>query len=692
MKIFTQFLLTTVLLFVFICSARAEIPSPVDFKYILKAKNLDPAVQSRLREFLSEAEELLPLSIKKAIHRPIRIHFVPLDESSEILVPCGPEVESRQKQHNSFRHIYGATRWSWFKPKKYVKNIDLHQAFIPVILQGRQEAKRYTCGHQDLYRLALATLIHETAHLYDFSEEWSPKELEELNRCERETVSFEMMSPYCDQLFDRRGMVSDTLSYQKLMGWKESFSGVASKNKLTLRSPDPYEFADVSENFAVNLEYFLLDPEYACRRPAAYRYFSSRLRVEPYPDRACQPNRDVRLAGAGFIGSIDPTRVYQIHYLFASRGQAMISQWGHAMLRVIVCAPERMTVDEQCLKDTEHHIVVSFRANVNDLMINAVRGIFGGYPSQLFLYSLNEIVDEYTRGEMRELISIPLKLTDEQQLQLMNRIAELYWSYHGKYYLISNNCATETADLIRAVLSEGHPLQYQNILTPLGLFRKVIQDGLADSTVLKDQSQAKKLGYFFPSNRESLENAFGLLVQKRIREYLDLDDYLDQSDAIARRQLYQRIQLPPPGKDRRLTAAFFLLESQVRRILNKVIDNRTVALMLNSNRNEDKKLSPEVADLMERYRSPRYQMNPWFLVQPGTTYGVALKSEVLSIEEMIARQKEFFDLVQRVRALVSDRSKGDSHGNLDGSLKEEYDELNRVKDNILFFSKELRFE
>lgn len=640
--IFVRTLFAPLFFFLVLCpSLFAETRSSSDFHYVLKAKNLELTAQIRIKQFLDEAADRLPLKFKMAIARPIRIRFLPLDQEQAIHVPCESE--------KAFRQIYGAVRWPALKGRKFARTIDLHQAFIPVILQGREASKAYSCGHHHLYDLALATLIHETAHLYDFSVP--------------------------------QGLVSGRRTYRQLMGWKNSMTGAYPKNQFTLRSPDPYEFSSISENFAVNIEYFLLDSEYACRRPAAYRYLSRQLEFEPFRDRVCQQNTEVVLSGARFIGSLDALRVYQVHYLFAAKGQQMMSRWGHAMLRLVVCAPGRATVDEQCLKDTEHHLVVSFRANISDLMIDTLRGVFGGYPSQLFLYSLNEIIDEYTRKEMRDVISLPLKLTEEEKTQLVKRVAELFWEYSGDYYFISNNCATETADLLKAVLRDSHPLQNTAIFTPKGLFRNLIQLGLADAQVLTDRIEAKKLGFYFPSNRESLLSSFEYLRQNGLKNYTQLDDYLDQSDAAVRRKIYSQLQLPKPGKDRRLAAAFFLLESQVRRTLTKWIDDETVALILGlEDQSQKNKLPSEVIALLKRYQSPRFQMNPWFLVQTQSSYGVALNSEVVPVTEIATRQKEFFELVQEVQLLVKDQ------------LKSENEELTAVKDNTLFFSGELRFE
>src|SRR3546814_8886738 len=61
-----------------------------------------------------------------------------------------------------------------------------------------------------------------------------------------------------------------------LAGWQIGplrFGLRLSRNAFTDRSPDPYELDSPAEFVAVNLEYFVLDPAYACRRPALHRYF-----------------------------------------------------------------------------------------------------------------------------------------------------------------------------------------------------------------------------------------------------------------------------------------------------------------------------------------------------------------------------------------------------------------------------------
>src|SRR6185312_15228956 len=106
-------------------------------------------------------------------------------------------------------------------------------------------------------------------------------------------------------------------------------------------------FASLEESFAVNMEYFLLDPEFACRRPSEFEYLRDYFGFDPYPSRSCKLNTKLRLSAAsaddpsGGQIDLDPSRIYQVHFLLAGAGQAFDSAFGHAMFRLIVCAPTR---------------------------------------------------------------------------------------------------------------------------------------------------------------------------------------------------------------------------------------------------------------------------------------------------------------------------------------------------------------
>src|SRR5690606_3534893 len=80
-----------------------------------------------------------------------------------------------------------------------------------------------------------------------------------------------------------------------------------------------------------------------------------------------------------------------------------------------------------CRLDLEHHLVLSFRAFVDDLQVSNWRGLTGGYPSRLFVLPLAQVVDEYTRIELRGLRSVPLRLGPDQVARLLERAARVHW-------------------------------------------------------------------------------------------------------------------------------------------------------------------------------------------------------------------------------------------------------------------------
>ena len=144
---------------------------------------------------------------------------------------------------------------------------------------------------------------------------------------------------------------------------------------------------------------------------------------------------------------LDPDRVYAVEYLLAEGNERPMSRWGHSMLRLVICAPGRARGPD-CRLDLQYHQVLSFRAFVDDVQISSWRGLTGSYPSRLFVLPLEQVIEEYTKVELRGLQSIPLQLDPAEIADLLERTARLHWSYDGRYYFLSNNCAVETFKLL----------------------------------------------------------------------------------------------------------------------------------------------------------------------------------------------------------------------------------------------------
>src|SRR5690606_20612254 len=93
-------------------------------------------------------------------------------------------------------------------------------------------------------------------------------------------------------LYDRTpaGGLSRDPRLLDLAGWQVAAPGPrrSGRNRFSDRSPDAYELASPREFVAVNLEHYLLDPEYACRRPQLAAYFDAHFGHAPPGRAACE--------------------------------------------------------------------------------------------------------------------------------------------------------------------------------------------------------------------------------------------------------------------------------------------------------------------------------------------------------------------------------------------------------------------
>lgn len=386
---------------------------------------------------------------------------------------------------------------------------------LPTQIHGRAKARRLLLNNallddwmarpagagadEPATRAALSAVIHELAHFYD-----------------RTT----------------QGRLSRSPRLLDLAGWQVSPMRLGlrtSHNAFSDRSPDRYELTRASEFVAINLEHFLLDPDYACRRPALHRFFSEHFDWAP-AQASCAPGQVFLQAdaddGETALLQLEPSRVYAVDYLLAEANEEPMSRWGHSMLRLVICAPGRPPGPD-CRLDLRYHRVLSFRAFVDDVQISSWRGLTGSYPSRLFLLPLEQVIDEYTKIELRGLQSIPLRLDRVEIAGLLERAAQSHWTYDGRYYFLSNNCAVETFKL----LHDGVPRLAGEALasiTPTGLLRRLKKAGIADTSVLDEPKEAERMGFRFAPASAHYQAMFEVaraelaLPQQRVQEWLEL--------------------------------------------------------------------------------------------------------------------------------------------------------------------------
>lgn len=439
----------------------------------------------------------------------------------------------------------------------------LNAAQLPALADGSAAHRTTGRPHGTLRRELLATVLHELTHLYDRARLWDTDQRRLLVRChDRAASSGPVGLPAaCRGQTERRFSLSDDPRLLDLAGWPQAVGRRGAReagNGQVARSPDPYELSSPKEFVAVNMEYFLLDPTYACRRPALHRYFRERFGWAP-PAAACESGLAYLNAGRDFgrtpLGRLDPARVYQVDYLFAEANDSWASRWGHAMLRLVVCAPGRPRGPD-CRLDLDEHLVLSYRAFVGDVQLSSWDGLTGAYPSRLFVLPLHQVIDEYTKVELRSLASVPLTLDRPALERLVERAAEMHWSYDGNYWFLSNNCAVETLKLLRSGTTDPRLDDLDSIM-PNGLLEVLEARGLADPTPLADPQEALRLGYRFDSFRDRYQAMFAVLRQRLDVPQTRVEDWLTLP-ARERRPWFENADL-------RASAALLLLEQAAQR-------------------------------------------------------------------------------------------------------------------------------
>jgi hypothetical protein len=537
--------LASVLLFLLPLTAFSFSSSPPKpFALSLDTTGLRDSEVTALQTFLIKAQSTLPANFRESLSREIFVRFVSLDGPQEFVIPrCADDHSERQTNQ-----IRGQVKSALFQSESQINLVELNSAMIPEILLGSRSTP-YGCGHKNLYQLALATLLHEVSHIYDFA-----------------------------QLKGHGRTVSDQPFYQSVAGWQDKglvFSDILPRNLLHVRSPDVTEFKNIEENFAVNMEYFLLDEEYGCRRPSAYQYFSEHFGVSPFSDSKCSINRklqyaqDMVSAVQGLSGTeieLDPDRIYEIHYLFAGNGSALMSRWGHSMYRLIVCNATRTQIGPECLNDINDHIALTFIANTG-AEISYWRGLFGGYASKMELNSFYpNIVNEYTVDEFRELKSLPLKLSSAEKKKFVNRVLEMNWEYAGRFYFLTNNCADEALAFLKGIVPEKK-IQELSVMSPLGLYEDLADVGLTDISLLDDKTSAMTNGYYFESKESFYQKAFFKIQEATGSTYSNLDDFITYTTPTDRLALYVLALFKSPKE--KWASRFFMIESYVSRLMYK---------------------------------------------------------------------------------------------------------------------------
>jgi len=536
-----------------------------------------------------------------------------------------------------------------------VSELDLNRNLLTSLTDGSAAARQTNRPHGTVRREMLATVLHELTHIYDRARLWSKDERALIQRCSRQNgiTGVIGLPDQCRGQNDRRFTLSDDPRLLDLAGWPQYVGRRGEReqhNRQVVRSPDLYETTSPLEFVAVNMEYFLLDPSYACRRPALFRYYRDHFGWTPPEQDACAKTYAFLNAGNDFaktpLGHIDPERVYQIDYLLAEANQNLVSRWGHSMLRLVICAPGRPRGPD-CRLDLDQHLVLSYRAFVGDVQLSSWDGLVGKYPSRLFVLPLAQVIDEYTKTELRGLASVPLKLSRQEINETVEHAAEMHWSYDGNYFFLSNNCAVESLKLLRSGSANPQLTGLDNI-TPNGLLEVLQARGLADTSVLDDKREALRLGYHFDSFRERYQAMFDVLRKHLPIKQTQVEDWL-ALDAAQRRQWFDQADL-------RTSAALLLLEQASFRKQLMLAQDEVKQRYLGARELKNGGMEKANATLQQILANSGFLSRPAELLGAGG-YGLPQPSEAERLEsESAERQKQLQSLTgeldKEVRALL----------------------------------------
>lgn len=460
-------------------------------------KNL--AQKNAVNSSLNEVLKKLPSKFKSELPETIKIKIKKYKGASAIPTNICGESETIE----SF--TYGQYSAAF-------KTLILNEVVVQELINGLSASRPLNCQHKNTYDQVIATIIHELTHAYDSNKKVSKDE-----------------------------------EYVRVAGFKKTVFSSKRRNITPMRSADEYEFKNIAESFAVNVEYFMMDEAFACRKPYMFRYLKDHFGSDPFPDRNCELNSTFMLhTPIGFVPhKVDLNRVYRIDYLLASKGDDISSGFGHSMYRIVMCAPDHVDpitgkfvkatpFGEKCVNDRLFHLVISYRANSEGANLDYLKGLFGGYPSMLFILSFQNVLEEYNQTELRDLESYPLKLSSTEKQEFMERVLEEHWAYRGSYKFITNNCAVESLKLVDNFVIDRNE-EAKKSIRPYGILDEMIRVGLIDG---KDKNIE-----VFNSKLEFLTNAYAMAYDVKAKKTKharkEMNEFLQNSTPAQRLAIFQ---------------------------------------------------------------------------------------------------------------------------------------------------------
>ena len=111
-----------------------------------------------------------------------------------------------------------------------------------------------------------------------------------------------------------------------------------------------------------------------------------------------------------------------------------------------------------------------------------LRGLTGGYPSNVVWESWEAVAFRYTTLEDRDMVRFRLKLDDAQERALLGRLDELYQGWRRPYLFFTRNCGQLPLELIEVVSDE--PVRLPAAFGPDSLLGVLERGGLLEAPAI----------------------------------------------------------------------------------------------------------------------------------------------------------------------------------------------------------------
>lgn len=552
-----------------------------------------------LRAELSKLEQLLPPVMRKTLSlKPIEIR---VSENTRHAQVAGRRITIPRAYIQAFHPTQPKTVRSFF---------------------GTEKSTHW----QDMNQLLRAALAHELMHLFD-------EDFANINRKISEDQSCLASPGEPGPCRLDPPLISTTRRFVNVFNWHQySFSGEIERNQFELtRSPAIYETTNAAESLATNFEYFLLDSGYKCRFPSRSAFFRELFAgFEPHLDFTCEEELvlPVRMGSGRLpeLRSILPGHLQEVHFMWAGRGPAAMSRFGHAMFRLVICS-QSVPPGEACRRDLSRQIVVELAAEIPGDSIGAIAGLNGKYPLLTILKPLSSVLSNYNDTEFREVHSVPLRLNTEQRWAFLQRVAEQVWAYEGKYYFLSRNCTTEAIRMLQAVVQNQALADFESI-RPDTFFHFLRSNSELVDTSERQRWDDNRSGFYFPSNRVHYDRLAKFVGEQLGKESVSgISEFSALSTEDRNQMAKVALEAPPSAARRKLLLGLRILLTREFDKAQADVTAKARAQLTNSSAQGSGTASPR-----DRYFNFRYGLrNASVLIAERQTYGLPNRAEIQSI-------------------------------------------------------------